>query len=98
MAPSILKAYALLASLFLAPIGAFAGEPRQTVLDVPGMNCSLCPVTVKKALQRVPGFIDAQVDLDAKRAVIKYDSEKVTPDRLATAVTNAGFPATVAQK
>jgi len=94
----MLKTLTVVASLLLSPIAASAGEPKQTVLDVPGMNCSLCPITVKKALQRVPGFLDAQVDLDSKRAIVRYDPEKVTPDRFASAVTNAGYPATVVPK
>lgn len=73
-------------------------ETREVALDVPGMNCSLCPVTVKKALQRVPGFIDAQISLDTKRAVVRYDADKVTPEALAKAVTQIGYPASIVQK
>ncbi len=73
---------------------AFAGEPQRVVLDVPGMFCSLCPVTVKKALERVPGVIEASADLATKSAEAKYDPDKVSPETLARAVTNAGFRAT----
>ena len=93
------KTLALLcAALLFLPAAARAGEPQQAVLEVPGMNCSLCPITVKKALQRVPGFLDAQVDLDTRRAVVRYDDGKATPEALAKAVTEAGYPATVARK
>lgn len=87
-------------SLFvlLLSTGSALAEPQKVVLDVPGMNCSLCPATVKKALQRVPGFIDADVSLDTKRAVVRYESEKTSPERLASAVTNAGYPAKVLAK
>lgn len=84
----------VLALLVLAA-PAFAGEPRIAVLDVPSMNCSLCPISVRKALTRVPGVIDAGAELANKRAVVNYDPDKVTPEQLAAAVTNAGFPATV---
>ena len=79
--------------LFSAP--AFAAEPKVAVLDVPSMFCSLCPVSVKRALERVPGVIDAKADLATKRAEAKYDPDKVSPEQLANAVSNAGFPATV---
>jgi mercuric ion binding protein len=92
MSPSRVLALLLLA----AP--AFAGEPRIAVLDVPGMNCSLCPISVRKALTRVPGVIDASAELASKRAVVNYDPDEVTPAQLATAVTSAGFPATVRSK
>ena len=74
---------------------ASAGEPRQVTLDVPGMDCSLCPVTVRKALERVPGVVEARADLGSKSARVRYDPDKVTPERLARAVADAGYPATV---
>lgn len=78
---------------FAAP--APAAEPKTVVLQVEGMNCSLCPITVRKALQRVPGVLEARVELEGKRATARYDPDKATPQLLAKAVTDAGFPATV---
>jgi mercuric ion binding protein len=85
-------------ALLVLAVPAFAGEPRIAVLDVPGMNCSLCPISVRKALTRAPGVIDASAELASKRAVVHYDPDKITPEQLAAAVTNAGFPATVHSK
>lgn len=77
---------------------ALAGEPQRVVLDVPSMFCSLCPVTVKKALERVPGVIEAKVDFATRSAEAKYDPDKVSPEALAKAVTGAGYAATVRAK
>lgn len=74
---------------------ATAGEPKRVVLDVPSMNCSLCPLTVRKALERIPGVIEARVTYEPKRAEVTYDPEKVMPEALAKAVGDAGYPATV---
>jgi mercuric ion binding protein len=82
------------ASLFVVVLSAAAAEPQTVVLDVPAMNCALCPVSVKKALERVPGVLEAKADLATKSAEAKYDPEKVSPEALARAVTNAGYPAT----
>ena len=75
---------------------ALAGERRTVVLKVEGMSCSLCPITVRKALQRVPGVLEARVEFEAGRAHARYDPDKATPAALAKAVTDAGFPAPVA--
>lgn len=83
------------ASLVIVALSAAAAEPARVVLDVPGMNCSLCPISVKKALDRVPGVLEAKADLATKSAEAKYDPDKVSPEALAKAVTNAGYPATV---
>jgi mercuric ion binding protein len=88
-----LKAVALLA----VSASAFAAEPRIAVLDIAGMTCSLCPITVRKALERVPGVLEAKADFDSKRAEAKYDPDKVSPEALAQALTSAGFPAKVKQ-
>jgi periplasmic mercuric ion binding protein len=85
----------LLFALLSAPV--LAAEPKLAVLDVSGMTCSLCPITVRKALERVPGVLEAKADFDAKRAEAKYDPDKVSPETLAAAVTKAGFPAKVKQ-
>ncbi|KPK08726.1 MAG: hypothetical protein AMJ64_02665 [Betaproteobacteria bacterium SG8_39] len=90
---SLLPAVGALLLAFAQP--GTAGEPKQVTLDVPSMNCSLCPITVRKALERVPGVIAARATYEPKRAEVTYDPDKVTPEALAKAVDNAGYPATV---
>ncbi len=74
---------------------ALAGEPRTAVLDVAGMTCSLCPITVRKALERVPGVLEAKADYATRRAEAKYDPDRTSPQALAAAVNEVGFTATV---
>ena len=88
--PSVFTA---LAALAIAP--AFAGAPQTVVLDVQNMTCALCPITVKKSLQQVPGVAEANVDLDKKTATVQFDPDKAAPATLVKATTNAGFPSAV---
>lgn len=69
--------------------------PRTVTLDVPGMTCEACPITVKKALMKVPGVANAEVSYEAKQAVVTYDDAKTSPDALMRATRNAGYPSTV---
>lgn len=85
----------VLAALLLGATLATAGEPKNVVLDVPGMDCSLCPITVRKALERVPGVLEARAFWPDKRAEVKYDPDRVTPAALAAALADTGYPATV---
>ena len=86
-----------LALLALLPIAsAFAGAPQSAVLEVKNMTCDLCPLTVKKALEKVPGVSSAKVDFKTKRALVAFDSDKTTPQALTKATTEAGYPSTVA--
>jgi mercuric ion binding protein len=93
MAISWLERVVFLALLAAAPV--LAADPKSATLDVPSMFCSLCQISVRKALERVPGVIEAKADNNLKRAEVKYDPDQVSADALAAALTKAGFPATV---
>lgn len=86
---------ASLLAFAIAVLPALAAEPKRAVLDVPSMNCALCPLTVRKALERVPGVIEARATYEPKRAEVIYDPDKVSPEALAKAVSDAGYPATI---
>lgn len=70
---------------------------RTVTLAVKGMFCGLCSPTVKKALGKVPGVIEAKVDYDTQTAVVTFDSAKTDVAALTKATTNAGFPSAVKQ-
>jgi mercuric ion binding protein len=81
--------------LALLPLMALAGPPRTVVLDVQNMTCPVCPITVRKALESVPGVAAAKVDLDRKTATVTFDPDKATPVALVKATTDAGYPSAV---
>ena len=78
--------------LICLPVSAFAATPQTAVLDVQNMTCSMCSITIHKALEKVPGVIEATVDYDHKTATVKYGADKTNPSALVKATTNAGFP------
>ena len=78
----------------LAPLAAVAATPRTAVLDVQNMTCELCPVTVKKSLERVPGVTQARIDFAKKTATVTFDPDKTNGAALVKATTEAGYPAT----
>jgi periplasmic mercuric ion binding protein len=88
-----INALALIAMLALIP--AFAATPRIVVLDVENMTCPVCPITVRKSLQKLPGVAEAKVDFDTKTATVKFDPDQVAPAQLIKATTEAGYPSTV---
>lgn len=76
-----------------APAGA-----RTATLAVEGMHCASCPVAVRTALRKLDGVLDATVSAADKRAVVQYDPAKVTPEKMAEAITRLGYKTTVATK
>lgn len=86
----------LLISTFASTAPSFAADATAT-FDVERMTCTLCPVTVRKAMQDVEGVIEAKVDYDKKTATVTFDDARTTPDDIAKASTEIGYPASLAQ-
>jgi mercuric ion binding protein len=84
----------LLVALLATPIGVLAADAQTVVLDVQNMTCALCPITVTKALEKVPGVVVAKVDLPKKTAIVQFDPDLTDVSALDKATTNAGFPST----
>ena len=92
-----MKALAFLFAATVVASSAFAGKPSTATLDVSNMTCAACPITVRKALEKVPGVDSAKIDLKTHRAVVSFDPAKTTPELLTKATTDAGFPSSVKQ-
>ena len=64
-------------------------------LGLRGMSCASCVGRIEKALRAVPGVLEATVNLATERARVQVLGEP-DPSRLAAAVAEAGYAATVA--
>ena len=82
----------LFAAVLATPLSVLAADPQTVVLDVQNMTCELCPITVKKALDKVPGVATTQIDLGKKTATVKFDPDRATVATLVKATTSAGYP------
>lgn len=68
---------------------------KTVTLSVPGMNCASCPITVKKALGKVPGVANTDVNLDKREATVTFDDARANVEALTRATRDAGYPSTV---
>jgi mercuric ion binding protein len=79
-------------------LGGFVHEAATLVvadgLDVQNMTCELCLITVKKALDEVPGVDAATIDLPKTTATVKFDPSRTSVAALGKATTDAGYPST----
>ena len=76
----------------------FAPAATQTVtLSVPGMTCSACPITVKKAISKVEGVSKIDVTFETREAVVTFDDAKTSVQKLTKATGDAGYPSSVKQ-
>lgn len=65
------------------------------VLSVEGMSCGACAARVKGTLKAIDGVADVEVSLAERNVRVRHAEEKVTPERLAVAINELGYKATV---
>ena len=92
---SLINRFVLIGAAVALPFSLSAGPLQTVTLDVQNMFCAVCPITVKKALERVPGVTDAKVDFDKKTASVSFDPDKANPAALTKATADAGYPSSV---
>lgn len=67
--------------------------------EVAGMTCDGCAAATEVALERMDGVHAAEASYDEKtgsgRAVVEYDPERISPDRMIAAVEAIGFRPTI---
>src|SRR5260370_33647484 len=84
-----LLAGAAVALALVAPIWA---SHKAVTLNVSGMTRAACPITVKKALEKIQGVSKVDVRYEKKQVLVTFDDAKTTADALVKATTNAGYP------
>lgn len=72
--------------------GSVVAATRTVTLAVKNMTCPVCPITVKKALNHVPGVKQAKVHFHRKEAVVTFDDARTSVPALIKATTDAGYP------
>lgn len=66
---------------------------HQVVLEVEGMTCAACDITVSRALTNLDGVEEALVTFEPPRAIVRFDPERVSIQDMEIATSNAGYPA-----
>lgn len=90
---SLLSALAL-AAISAAPPSVLSAEKTVT-LSVPSMYCAACPISVRKALEKVPGVTNVKATYEPKEAVVTFDDARASVEQLTEATKQAGFPSSV---
>jgi len=70
-----------------------AAAEQTVTFAIEKMTCAACPITVRKAMEKVEGVTSVSVDFDAKAATVVFDPAVATPEQIGAASTNAGYPA-----
>jgi copper chaperone CopZ len=66
---------------------------KTVLIPVEGMSCVACAASVKKALTSLGGVSKVEVNLAERNARVRFDSTRVSPDRLVAAIDGLGYHA-----
>ena len=70
---------------------AQSANAQHVAFGLTGMTCASCVRRIEKALRKVDGVEQANVNLATEKATVKYDATRTGIEQLQTAVQHAGY-------
>ncbi len=68
---------------------------KKVTLQVKGMHCANCALTVEKVTKKAKGVKSSTVNFSTSKATIDYADTKIAETDLISTVKNAGYGATL---
>ena len=68
---------------------------KTKILPIEGMTCAACSTAVERAVRKLPGITEANVNLTAENLHLSYDESQVSLDNVVRAVDDAGYKAVI---
>jgi len=66
-------------------------QGEELVIGIEGMSCMHCVGKVNKGLEEMEGVFSVEVDLEGKKAVIRYDPDKAEAEAIRKKVADLGY-------
>ncbi len=66
---------------------------KKVTMAIEGMTCSACSAAVARAVGKLDGIIDAEVNIATNKGTFEYDSDIVRLSQIKNAISNAGYKA-----
>ncbi len=70
-------------------------EKDTVTLSLEGMSCASCAANIEKVLNRTEGVISASVNFPLEKAVVEFDSARISVREILAAVQKIGYGASV---
>jgi mercuric ion binding protein len=72
-------------------IGYACAAPKTIEIEVEGMTCPLCTMTIKKNLKKQSGVLKAKVKLNTNTATVTYEDDNISQEKLLKAIEEVGY-------
>ncbi len=71
---------------------------NKKTFPIKGMHCASCVAIIERSLKKVDGVLEATVNLATEKATVTYDAQKVSDEKLESAVSSAGYQALITEE
>ncbi len=71
---------------------------KKMTIPIQGMHCASCALKIESVLKKLPGVQSASVNYATEKATVEYNSEKITPGGIISAISKTGYKPVLAQK
>jgi Cu+-exporting ATPase len=71
---------------------------NKTIINITGMHCASCVVTIENALKKTNGVLSARVNFTSEKAYVEYDSAKISLNDLHQVIAETGYKTIMPQK
>jgi Cu+-exporting ATPase len=75
-------------------MASVSNKDHLAVIRIGGMHCHRCEQTIQKAIRRLNGVHEVEVDFPSAQASVLYDPSSVSMADLMQAISQAGYRAT----
>ncbi len=66
---------------------------KKITLSITGMHCASCALNIEKALRKVPGVVQARVNIAIEKAYIEFEPDVLSAQDLLVVIEKTGFRA-----
>lgn len=64
---------------------------RRVVFAIRGLECASCAIDVGRALRKIPGITEININYVINKGYVEFDPEKMTWEAVAKALTDRGY-------
>ena len=66
-------------------------SPQRIVFAIRGLECASCAIDVGRALRKVPGIAEININYMINKGYVEFDPEKISWEDVSRALTNRGY-------
>ena len=66
-------------------------QSRRVVFTILGIACASCAIDVGRAVRRIPGVVDVNINYIVDRGYVEFDPDVTSWDQVAAALVGRGY-------